>query len=207
MPVMRCHAFALVIGIAAGACSSPSTSPRGEGGTDGTAGTEGGSSCSLPPAGSFTFHVHNAGTGTLLIDLGCGKTSPLTLNTLDGPLPGGPGNVDACELTCDDIYMGLATPGGCTDCGGGTLRSVAAGATADVAWERRGYVERTVDPACSSKQGMCASAIAVAPVTSQQGTLTTCPIDQQPTGSCLQPTTTSFDVDTTGSEATVTVGP
>ena len=59
----------------------------------------------------------------------------------------------------------------------------------------------------TSKQGMCAVAIAVTPAASQQGTLTTCPIDQHPTASCLQPTTTNFDVDTTGSEASITVGP
>jgi hypothetical protein len=211
---MRWHARALLpvaLTLAAVACSSNSSSARGDGGSDGAGGAEGGTevggNCGLAPSGSFTFHVHNAGATTLILDLGCGATSPLTLATPNGALPGGPGNVDVCEFSCDQIYTTFATPGGCTDCGAGMQRTVAAGATADIAWNRNVYVERAVDPACTPKQGMCASAIPVAPVTSQQGTLTSCPIDQHPTGSCLSATTTSFNVDTTGSEATIDVGP
>jgi len=168
---------------------------------------DGGATCALAMTGAFTFHVHNAGASTLLLDLGCGRTSPIELDTPDGARGAGPGNVDACELSCDQVYAGGVTPGGCTDCGGGVQRSIAAGATADVGWDRRVYVEQAVDPGCSTAGGMCAFGIYVMPAPNQTGRLTTCPIDQHPTASCLQPTVTSFQVDTTGAAATIDVGP
>jgi hypothetical protein len=197
------------------AAAPPHDGAAGAGGGGGGAGGDrdsgvagagdGAASCMGPAAGAFTFHVRNAGTTTLLVDLGCGSTSPLAFVTAAGTLPGGPGNVDACGFTCDAVYTGSATPGGCSDCGGGVTRSIAAGATADVDWNRLVYAEHAVDPACTAKTGMCAVGAAVPPSTAQQGTLTTCPADQHPTGSCLKPLVTSFTVDTTTAEATVDV--
>jgi hypothetical protein len=169
-------------------------------------GAEAGASCRLAPTGQFTFHLHNAGTSNLIVDLGCGATSPVTLDTPAGKLGAAPGNADVCEFSCDRVYAGLASPGGCTDCGGGVQETLAPGYVVDVSWDRRVYVEWAVDPLCAARAGMCALGIFVAPTSAQMGTVTTCPADQHPTASCLQPLVTSFTIDTTGVEATLDVG-
>jgi hypothetical protein len=209
---VTCLGLALgVVACGGGAAMVRADAAVADAGVDATAGGDGGEaggSCTLAPTGQFTFHVHNAGTSNLIVDLGCGATSPFTLDSPAGTLGAGPGNADTCELSCDKIYAGLAVPGGCTDCGGGVQRTLAPGYTVDVPWDRRLYVERAVDPQCSANaSGMCALGIAVAPTTTQKGTVTTCPVDQHPTGSCLQPLITTFTVDTTGLDATVDVGP
>jgi len=202
----RCAILVIVAGLGLAGCGRRAASPP-DGGRDGAGDGEGGASCAVAATGSFTFHVHNAGTSTLLVDLGCGTTLPMALDTPDGTRQAGPGNVDPCGFTCDDVYAGRAIPGGCTDCGGGIVRSIAAGATTDLRWDRRVYAEAAADPACSPRAGPCALGVAVAPAASQTGTLTTCPADQHPTLSCLQPLVTSFDVDTSGPDATINVGP
>jgi len=163
-------------------------------------------SCTLAPTGQFTFHLHNAGTSNLIVDLGCGATSPVAIDTTAGTLGAAPGNADVCEFSCDQVYAGLVVPGGCTDCGGGMQKTLAPGYVVDVPWDRRAYVERAVDPLCSTRTGMCALGIFVAPKPAQKGAVTTCPADQHPTASCLQPLVTNFTIDTTGAEATLDVG-
>jgi hypothetical protein len=175
-------------------------------GVDGVDGVDAGASCTLAATGEFTFHVHNAGASALIVDLGCGATSPITLETPAGTHGAGPGNADSCEFSCDRVYAGLDVPGGCSDCGGGVQRSLPAGGVVDVSWDRRVYVERAVDPLCSARPGMCALGIFVDPTTTQNGTVITCPVDQHPTASCLQPLVTSFAIDTTGTDATIDVG-
>jgi hypothetical protein len=64
----------------------------------------------------FTFHVHNVGDQTLAWDLGCMRKLPISLQVPEGILPTGPGAVDVCEFTCDQIHAGTAAPGGCSDC-------------------------------------------------------------------------------------------
>jgi hypothetical protein len=168
-------------------------------------GGDAGGACALDPTDSFVFHVHNAGTSTIVLDLGCGRTLPIILATPAGRLSIGPGGADACEFTCDQIYAGQAVPGGCTDCGPGVSKEIVPGYVVDVAWDRRVYARHTLEPACSKATGTCALGTAVAPTASQLGALTTCPLAQHQPFSCAAPTTTEFTVDTTSAEATIDV--
>jgi hypothetical protein len=182
---------------ACGAASSP--------GRDG--GSEGAGACALDPTGTFTFHVHNAGAQVLLLELGCGASLPISLATPAGRLSIGPGSVDVCGFTCDEIYAGHVSPGACSDCGGGDFKSLAPGDVADIPWDRRVYAAHTLDAACSTQPGTCAFGFAVAPSSAQLGVVTSCPVDQHPTGSCLAPVANEFTSDTTGAAATIDVGP
>jgi hypothetical protein len=172
------------------------------------AGADGGADgqCALDPTGSFVFHVHNAGTTMLVLDLGCGKTLPVVLATPAGRLPIGPGGVDTCEFTCDQIYSGHNTPGGCTDCGPGVSKTLAPDGTVDVPWDRRVYERHTLAPPCSTATGTCALGTAVAQNAMQLGAVTACPSDKSMPFACTAPLTTEFTVDTTGAEATIDVG-
>ena len=183
-----------------GACGA-SSSPGREGGSDGAA------ACGLDPTGTFTFHVHNAGSQVLLLELGCQGALPISLATPVGRLPIGPGSADVCGFTCDEIYAGHVTPGACSDCGGGDFKSLAPGDVADIAWDRRVYAEHMLDAACSTQPGTCALGFAVAPSSAQLGVVTTCPMNQHPTGACLAPVASEFTIDTTGAQATIDVGP
>lgn len=161
--------------------------------------------CALEETGSFVFHVHNAGASPIVLDLGCGRTVPIVLATPAGRLAAGPGGVDVCEFTCDQVFSGRNAPGACTDCGGNTGQTLPPGASADVAWDRRVYAQRPAGPPCSQGTGTCAFGFAVAPAAAQAGVLTTCPADKHPTATCQAPTTTAFTVDTTGASATIDV--
>ena len=194
----RCALAALLLD----ACGAQGlTRGAGDGGTDASL------ACVLEPTGSFTFHVHNAGAQPLLLELGCRSALPITLATPAGRLPIGPGSVDVCGFTCDEIYAGHVTPGACTDCGGGDFVSIAPGDAADVPWDRRVYAEHTIDAACSTQPGSCAIGFAVAPSPTQLGVVTSCPLDQHPTGSCLAPRSNEFAIDTTAADGTIDVGP
>jgi hypothetical protein len=176
--------------------------------TDGAAAQgspDAGAACKLPPPGEFTFRVQNAGAVPLVVDLGCGLTVPITLDTPSGPLPAGAGNVDACGFTCEQVYAGQVVPGACTDCGPGIVKTIAPGGTAEIRWDRRGYVGQSVVPGCAPAPGSCAAGVAIAGAPAQAGSLTTCPSDQRPTGSCLQPKLTPFTIDTTGADAVIEV--
>jgi hypothetical protein len=163
--------------------------------------------CALDPTGVFVFHVHNAGTGTLVLALGCRASFPIALATPAGRLPISPGSADVCGFSCDEIYSGHVAPGACSDCGPGDFLSIAPGDTANVPWDRRVYLNHEVSASCApSGQGTCALGVAVAPSATQAGALTTCPDDQHPTGSCLAPKVTEFTVDTTGADATIQAG-
>jgi hypothetical protein len=195
----RAALAALLLSACGARASTPAAAPP-------DAGADTAARCALEPTGAFTFHVHNAGATDIIVDLGCGRALPIVLATPSGRLPIGPGGVDSCEFTCDQIYAGQRSPGGCTDCGGGVSQTVAPGATADIGWDRRVYALRTVEAGCAQATGSCAFGQAVAPMAAQLGVLTTCPADQQPTSSCLTPTSTEFTVDTTGDAATIDVG-
>ncbi|HEY7375405.1 MAG TPA: hypothetical protein VIF57_24820 [Polyangia bacterium] len=205
----------LLAACSAAACGS---STLGHGANDG--GNDGGHSCTLDPIGMFTFHVHNVGAQTLTWDLGCSKTLPIWLHLPEGDLPTGPGSVDFCELTCEQIYTGPWFPGACTDCGAGVSGSAAPGASGDIAWDRRVYSALTFDPACrydktlpgGNGSSTCASGHAVAPAATQAGTITICP-GRLTLSTCMDPATgktidqrkVEFTVDTTGSDAVIDV--
>jgi hypothetical protein len=194
-------AVIVMMGGAAVAGCDARAAPAADGGADGA------NACALEPTGAFVFHVHNAGASPLLLELGCRSALPITLATPSGRLPIGPGSVDGCGFTCDEVYSGHVTPGACSDCGGGDFLSISSGASGDIPWDRRVYIRHDVDAACSTQTGTCALGFAVAPTTAQHGALTWCPVDQHPTGSCLAPMATEFTVDTTGADATIDVGP
>ena len=185
----------------------------------GDAGETSAPSCAIDPPGTFTFHVHNAGSATLAWNLGCMHSLPIVLHLPEGDLPTGPGAVDGCEFTCDLIYAGTATPGGCSDCGPGYSGSAAAGGSGDIIWDRRVYTRLAFEPACRassspviSPQATCALGHAVAPSATQSGTISVCPgtvylgsCHDPATSQTIQPRTIDFTVDTTGTEATIEV--
>ena len=201
---MRSVGF-LTCALAFGSCgNSPPVAP-GDGCADAAPDTS--AECALDLTGSFVFHVHNAGTAMLVLDLGCGKTPPIVLATPAGRLPIGPGAVDTCEFTCDQIYSARAAPGACTDCGPGVSKALPPGGTVDLPWDRRVYAKHALAPPCSMATGTCAFGTAVAPTPMQLGAVTTCPTDKHMPFSCAAPVTTEFTVDTTAAEATIDVGP
>jgi hypothetical protein len=162
--------------------------------------------CALDPSkGSFTFHVHNGGSRSLTLALGCGRSLPIQIQTATGELPAGPGPEDTCEFTCDDVYAGHSQPGACSDCGPGVASALGPGATVDVTWDRRAYTERAVDLSCTTGTGSCAWGASVAPAASQAGVLTVCTSATGFPGSCSTSDTVAFTVDTTKGEATIEV--
>jgi hypothetical protein len=179
---------------------------QGQGGAAGS-GTDGGQ-CPLEPKGAkFTFHVHNATSSMVTLWLGCGAKLPIVLDTPAGKLSIGPGDVDVCEFTCDQVYAGQVQPQACSDCGPGYSKPIAAGATADIEWERRVYEAQMVRPPCSpSGTGSCAYGRSVAPTRTQAGVVTTCTGSvPMGVGGCPQPKMTSFTLDTTAGEGTIEV--
>jgi hypothetical protein len=183
--------------------STSDTGTTSDGGTtaDGNAGA-----CALDPSkGSFTFHVHNGGSRSLTLGLGCGRSLPIQITTLSGSLPAGPGPEDTCEFTCDDVYAGHSQPGACSDCGPGVSSALGPGATADITWDRRVYTERPVELSCTTGTGSCAWGASVAPASSQGGVLTVCTSSTGFPGSCTTSDTVSFTADTTKSEGTIEV--
>jgi hypothetical protein len=187
----------LLVALSLATCGGHAIGPGGSG--------SGNPACALDPTGSFVFHVHNAGTGPITLDLGCGRRPPIELTTPAGSAGIGPGSGDQCEFTCDQVFGGHTTPGACSDCGPGVTKTLAPGETFDVTWDRRVYTRRAAAPPCSTGTGNCAFGSAVAPTTAQAGAITTCPAALQQTGACLAITTTEFTVDTTGSDATIDV--
>jgi hypothetical protein len=172
------------------------------GGAGGSAGG-GGSDCALAPKGTkFTFHVHNPGTTTLTLFLGCSRSIPIVLDTPDGKLSIGPGSVDVCEFTCDQVYARQVTPGGCSDCGPGYSKTIAPGMSADIEWERLVYVRHPVDSSCANGTGTCALGVPVAASKMQTGVVTAC-ASPNPTFSCAQPKMVNFTIDTTASDGTI----
>lgn len=174
-------------------------------------------SCAIDPTGMFTFHVHNAGAQTLHWDLGCKRSVPIVLHLPAGDMPTGPGAVDTCEYTCEQVYAATAAPGLCTDCGAGYVGTVAPGASGDIVWDRRVYTAYAFDPACRTPSGItpgpgatCALGHTVAPSATQSGTLAVCPGTVYPRFCSVNNkqvafSTVEFTVDTTGAEATIEV--
>jgi hypothetical protein len=211
--------LALVLGCLIGACQSTSLGGKApDAGGDGHGPVDDGPApaCFLQPAGTFTFHVHNAGTNRLSWFLGCSKTLPIVLHVGPGEdEPAGPGSVDSCEFTCDRVYQSLSSPGGCTDCGAGYVGSVAPGNVTDIVWDRRGYVRHTIDDECSPGHGgqTCALGLSVTPSIAQTGTITVCDGDFFEVSTCVQTGTSTplpertlpFTVDTTGADGTIDV--
>ena len=218
-------ALATALLSAAAACSTSveepagGTATQGTGGstttttTTGTQGTGGAGVCQLDPKGSFTFHVHNAGTKMLRLALGCGATLPIDLVTPEGTLSIGPGGVgNTCEFTCDEVYGGGNT-GECSDCGPGVSADLSPGVTADIQWDRRVYVDQMVVAQCApdDPEGVCAFGEAVKPSAAQSGVLTTCDDTAASqsgiVGSCATGSTAavSFTLDTTQAEGTIEV--
>ena len=196
-------ATALLAGLAgAGACDDQSS--------DGGAAAKRAAACALDPTGTFTFHVHNAGTAPILIDVGCGASLPVVLATAAGRLSIGPGGIDSCGSTCDQIYGGQVPASGiCSDCGPGGARTLATDEVFDLDWDRRVYSAHPIDPICvPNTVGVCAFGTAVAPSTTQLGVLTICAAEQRrPTGGCAAPKPIEFTMDTTSAAGTIEVGP
>ena len=169
--------------------------------------------CALDPTGMFTFHVHNVGDQTLTWDLGCTRNLPISL---DGR-PAGPGAFDYCEFTCDQIYAGTVTPGGCSDCGPGYSGTAAPGETKDIVWDRRVYTGEYFNTDCrpsapTSAGATCALGHAVAPSAAQSGTITVCDgtvvqsiCRDSSTGQSIATRNVEFSVDTTGTDAVIDV--
>lgn len=192
--------------------ATSSGADSGGGGTDGGGGADGGGACAIPPAGStFTFHVHNAGAGTMGLSYGCGGTIPVSLVTPGGTLGIGPGSANSCEFTCQDEYKGPVQTA-CSDCGPGVGATLPAGGTVDIAWDRRVYVAHTADPQCVGGQTgvSCALPQPVAATSAQQGTLTVC-TTAATNGYCGASSgggvskDVAFTVDTTQAQATIDV--
>jgi hypothetical protein len=182
----------------------------GTGADTGTGGTA--ASCQLDPAAStFTFHIHNGGTKSLRLPVGCGATLPITVDTSGGSLPIGPGGLSSCDYTCDQVNAGDAAPG-CGDCGDGVSDDLGPGVTADIQWDRRVFVASTSDAMCTAggETDPCAQGTAVAPTTAQTGVLSLCAdglvAPMGDVGACSgESTPLSFTVDTTKAEATIEV--
>lgn len=183
-----------------------------DGATNDTALTDGSAACALgDPAGTtLTLHVKNDGARALTLAYGCGALPPLTLVTPAGTRDTGPFGINTCGVDCKAAYAGQGV-GACSDCGPGYGASLGAGATVDLAWDRRVYVAQTIESSCVGGQPVpvdqsCALEQSVAPSASQQGTLTIC---TQPsgmgTGYCSKTETVPFTIDTTGTEATIHV--
>jgi len=193
----------------AGSSPADGGGPSGDSGSTSDAGATSDANagaCALDTSkGSFTFHVHNGGTRSLTLGLGCGRSLPIQIQTATGELPAGPGPEDTCEFTCDDVYAGHSQPGACSDCGPGVASALGPGATVDVTWDRRAYTERAVDLACTTGTGSCAWGASVAPAASQAGVLSVCTSSTGFPGSCTTSDTVAFTVDTTKSEATIQV--
>jgi hypothetical protein len=172
----------------------------------GTASDANAGPCALDPSkGSFTFHVHNGGSRSLTLALGCGRSLPIQIQTATGQLPAGPGPEDTCEFTCDDVYAGHSQPGACSDCGPGVGSALGPGTTVDIPWDRRAYTERAAELSCTTGTGSCAWGTSVAPAASQAGALTVCTSATGFPGSCTTSDVVTFTVDTTKSEATIEV--
>jgi hypothetical protein len=152
--------------------------------------------------------VHNGGTRTLSLTLGCGLSLPIVIDTPSGTRPIGAGPEDVCEFTCDRVYAGMVQGGACSDCGPGYGAPLGPGMTADIHWDRRAYEETMTDPQCSGGFTQpCALGSSVAPVASQSGVLTVCTATALGAGYCASANqgTFPFAVDTTQSEATIEV--
>jgi hypothetical protein len=166
-------------------------------------------SCALDSKGSFTFHVANRGTRMLRLAYGCGATLPITLDAAGGPLPISPGPASYCEVSCDYIYGG-GENNGCSDCGPGYGAGLPPGATVDIAWDRRLYVETTADPTCSGHAGgnECALGTLAGPAVSS-GTLTVCNGGSPTSGAGYCASTDEvavpFNFDPTASDSTIVV--
>jgi hypothetical protein len=173
--------------------------------------------CALDPIGMFTFHVHNVGDRTLAWDLGCMRNLPIFLEVPQGILPTGPGAYDYCEFTCDQIFAGTVTPGGCSDCGPGYSGIAAPGETRDIVWDRRVYTGEYFNNDCRPSAptppgATCARGHAVAPSAAQSGTITVCDgtvvqsvCRDSATGQTIATRTVEFTVDTTGTDAVIDV--
>jgi hypothetical protein len=177
------------------------------GGGDAPSAAEGGAGiCSLDPAGSFVFHIHNAGSRMLNVSFNCNQVAPIVLTTPGGALPIDPDAVDFCGFTCDEVYAGTAHPGSCSDCGNGTSAALAPGMTYDQTWDRRTYAETTADPRCTGgATGPCALGTRIAPVASQAGVLTVCTDGSNCTVTGGASEKVTFTVDTTKGQGTIEV--
>jgi hypothetical protein len=204
--------LATVALLSGGGCSS-SVDPAGGGGTGGQGGNP---ACKLdfPPTGTFTFHIHNAGSSPRSIPFGCGSTIPIQLDTPTGPVASSLQGIAVadCNESCEDAYTapGVTTFPFCSDCGGGMSADLPAGSTVDITWNRIGRVTDAVPAPCVGDAGItsCLRAIAVAASMTQTGTLTVCSSGGSLEGDCGGPsgqTAVSFTVDTTKGEATIEV--
>jgi hypothetical protein len=182
-------------------CGGTSIQPALDDAGTADAGADAGRCAAAPSGQPFTFHVRNASAAELTLWLGCGRSVPIVLDTPAGALGISPG-VDVCEFTCDDVYAGRGSPGACSDCGPGYSAAVAPGTTKDFVWSRSVYEAHMADVACGKGTGTCALGRPLAPSATQSGTLTACGAAIQ-FGSCADPKTTRFSIDTTASEATI----
>jgi hypothetical protein len=166
--------------------------------------SDSGGGCGLDPVGTFTFRVHNRTATRVSWFFSCHRSLPLTLDTPHGVLHAGPGGATFCGYTCEQVYSG--TVPGCSDCGRGAEGSAPPGGTGEIPWDRRVYVSHTIDSACARFPGeVCALGKAVAGVQAQRGTLQLC--ENTLAAGCNNPRYVLFTVDTTGSEATIEIGP
>jgi hypothetical protein len=156
----------------------------------------------------FTFHIRNVGTNVLNLPLGCGDQRPIVLETPMGALSIGPTDEGICDESCEDVY-GQSQPEFCTDCGDGVGIVVAAGATADIAWDRRVYQTRDADPSCveGANNVQCDLPLTVAPTATQSGVVSLCPYSQFGLQGCSSAPALMFNftVDTTAPAAVIDV--
>ncbi len=163
---------------AGAACGASSSSSGGGGGGSGV-------DCSHDlPGAPFVFHVVNSGTRMLRLTYGCGKTMPITILAAGGDLGIAPGNADACEFSCDDVYAGAQNVG-CSDCGPGYGASLNPNEMVDIQWDRRVFSPFMVDPKCSGNaDGNACGLGALVKSASTTGTLTICNDGFQVEGYC-----------------------
>jgi hypothetical protein len=145
--------IALILSLATVACSGSTqfndARDTGSGGAGGSGGS-GAISCEIDkPGGDFSFEIENTGSRTLYLPHGCGNTLPLTVSGTDGELQTSPGGIGKCEISCDQIYGGTPSSGGCSDCGPGDYLTLLPGEKTTITWDRRIYVEHMAPSECT----------------------------------------------------------
>ncbi len=166
--------------LACGATTVISGNPDDDGAGGQAAGGTGGEggappSCEIDaPGQSFDFVITNTGMRDLFLVYGCGGHLPIELETIDGVVGIGPGQADYCEVSCDTVYDGYQN-WGCSDCGPGYGDTLNAGATVNISWDRRVYVEHVAPASCTGNADGNNCALGKLVTAAQvSGTLTVC---------------------------------
>jgi hypothetical protein len=153
-------------------------------------------------AAPFRFHIVNRSASPINLNFGCSRDVPIEIDTPEGPLGIGLESADFCGNECQEVSKGIE-PRSCTDCGPSITQLVESGATTDIEWDRRVWMEHVIPPSCSGLANWhtCALALAIGDQMIR-GRLTHCEVGSS---FCTKPQTIPFVADLSRDEVVIEI--